>query len=201
MRLLFKLVAIAMVMVFFSSFTAISLYNEPSTIGISPYNLTPYNVLPSYVYNNSSYNYKVGYLNFSGYGNGVSYVYVVLPLEGYKVVNRNYTGPFLDFSIFKVSQKTGFPFSNTSLSASIQMNPDAYITSPMSHLVPHAFPYSLSSLVQGSFANRPVGTGNMTFWINITVTPVFEIGPYHISGGTKTLPFQFKVDVSNATKS
>ena len=88
MRLLFRLVAIAIVMVFFSSFTAISLYNEPSTIGIGAYNLTPYNVLPSYIYNNSSYNYKVGYMNFSGYGNGVSYVYVVLPLEGYKVVNR-----------------------------------------------------------------------------------------------------------------
>ena len=199
MRLMHKVVAIAIVIVFFSSFTAISLHSEPASLALSP-DKTPYNLLSSYEYNSSNYNYKVGYLNFSGYGNRVSYVYVVLPLQGSKVVNPNYTGPFLYFSIYKVSQKTSFPFSNTSLFVSIQMNPDAYLTSPMSHLVPHAFPYSLSSLVQGSFTNKPVVTGNMTFWINITVTLVYNIGPYHLSGGTKTLPFQFKVNVSNITR-
>ncbi len=200
MRLMYKVAAIAIVLVFFSSFTAISLYNEPSTIALSP-DKTPYNLLSSYEYNSSNYNYKVGYLNFSGYGNRVSYVYLVFPFQGSKVVDRNYTGPFLYFSIFKVSQKTSFPFSNTSLFASIQINPDAYLTSSKSSLVPQTLPYSLSSLIQGSFANKPVGTGNLTFRFNITVTPVFNIGLYHISGRTQTLPFQFKVNVSNSTKS
>ena len=199
MRLMQKVVAIAIVIVFFSSFTAISLHSEPASIASSP-DKTPYNLLSSYMYNESNYNYKVGYLNFSGYGNRVSYVYVVLPFQGSKIVNRNYTGPLLYFSIFKVSQQTSFPFSNTSLLASIQINPDMYLTASLGSLVPYTFPYSLSSLVQGSFANKPVHTGNMTFWFNFTFTPVYNIGPYHLSGGTKTLPFQFKVNVSNSTK-
>ncbi len=199
MRSTYKVVAIIIVIVFFTSFTAISLHSVSSSIGLSP-DKTPYNLLSSYEYNDSNYNYKVGYLNFSGYGNRVSYVYVVLPLQGNKVVNSNYTGPFLYFSIFKVSQKTSFPFSNTSLSASIQINPGKYLTSPKSRLIPQALPYSLSSLVQGSFTNQPVGIGNLTLWINVTVTPVYNIGPYHISGRTQTLSTQFIVNVSNATK-
>lgn len=200
MRLMHKVVAIAIVIVFFSSFTAVSLHSEPATIGLSP-EITPYNLYSSYIYNSSNYNCKVGYLNFSGYGNGVSYVYGVLPLQGSKAVIRNYTGPFLFFSMFKVRQQTNFPFSNTSLLVNIQTSLDAYLTSSMSSLVPHPTSGFLSSFVSGSFANKPVATGNMTFWINITVTPVYNIGPYHLSGGTKTLPFQFKVNVSNTTKS
>lgn len=199
MRFIFKVMAIAIAITLFSSFTAISLHSEPATIGLSP-NKTPYNLLSSYEYNDSNYNYKVGYLNFSGYGNRVSYVYVVFPLQGNKVVDRNYTGPFLYFSIFKVSQKTSFPFSNTSLFTSIQLNTDAYLTSSLNSLVPHAFPYSLSSLIQGSFANKRVGIGNMPLWINATITPVFNIGPYYISGGAKTLSTEFNVDISNTTK-
>ena len=199
MRLIYKIAAIVTVLSFFFSFTAMSLYSEPATIGLSP-DKTPYNLLSSYEYNDSNYNYKVGYLNFSGYGNRVSYVYVVFPLHGNKMVNQNYTGPFLYFSIFKVSQKTSFPFSNTSLFASIQIHPEAYLTSSMNSLTPQTLPYSLSSLVQGSFANEPVDIGNMTFWINVTITPVFNIGPYHISGGAKTLSSKFNVDISNTTK-
>lgn len=200
MRLMHKAVAIAIVIVFFSLFTAISLHSEPTSIALST-NKTPYNLLSSYEYNSSNYNYKVGYLNFSGYGNRVSYVYVVPPFQGSKEMNANYTGPFLYFSIYKVNQQTNFPFSNTSLLVNIQTSLDTYLTSSASSLVPHAFPNSLSSLVQGSFTNKPVITGNMTFWINLTVTPVYNIGPYHISGETKTLPLQFNVNVSNATKS
>ena len=199
MKSMHRVAAIAVVILSFTSFTAASLLSEQPSIGLSPIR-TPYNLLESYVYNDSNYNYRVGYLNFSGYGNSVAYVYAVLPLQGLKVVSQNYTGPLLYFSIYKVSQRTGFPFSNTSLSASIQISPSKYLTSPKSNLVPLAQPFSLSSLVQGSFANKGVGVGNLTIWANITFTPSYNVGPYHISGKAQTLSFRFVVNVSNTTK-
>lgn len=198
MKLIKKVVAILIVIVFFSSFTAISWHNEPSTIKLSP-DTTPYNILPSYMYNNSSYTYKVGYLNISGYGNRVSYVYDVSPFLGSKTVNPDFIGPILYFVILKVSQKTSFPFSSTSLLAKVQINPSEYTSCAQSScFVAQTMTNHLLILVRGSLANLPVYSV-MTFWFNFTFTPVYNIGPYYLSGKTITLPFQFEEDVSNSS--
>lgn len=197
MKLIKKVVAILIFIVFFSSFTAISWHNEPSTIKLSP-DKTPYNILPSYMYNNSSYTYKVGYLNISGYGNRVSYVYDVSPFLGSKTVNPDYYGPFLNFYIYKVSQKTSFPFSSTSLLAKVQPNAYTCCDNPPSSFVAINYKNFLNICVRGSFANLPVYSV-MTFWFNFTFTPVYNIGPYYLSGKTIILPFQFEEDVSNSS--
>ncbi|HLH86057.1 MAG TPA: hypothetical protein VKU79_04255 [Thermoplasmataceae archaeon] len=53
----------------------------------------------------------------------------------------------------------------------------------------------LNAFERGSFVNQNIEPGNMTVWVNITVTPVYEIGPYFIPGSTVTHSFRFVIYV------
>ena len=198
MKSIYKVVAIVVVISLISSFTAINLYSEPAAVGLSP-GKTPYNIVDTH--NCLNLYYRAGYLNFSGYGNKISYVYKILPLQGRNVVSQNYCGPFISFSIYKVSQKTVFPFTNTSLYVHVTFQPYEYLSlnSPNIRSQVYHYPGSfISGGERGSIFSYNNHTGIHKFYVNMTLTPVFDMSIYHISGKSKTLHFVFNINVTRS---
>ncbi|BAB59867.1 TVG0732301 [Thermoplasma volcanium GSS1] len=103
-------------------------------------------------------------MNFSRYVNSVSYVYGALPVMVYKAENFGYFVPFALFLIFKVRQKTDFPFFSTLLYGSIQVGPVNYINS---HEIVFAFH------TYGSLLNLTV---QVSLFIAVWASIIFQFG-------------------------
>ena len=201
-RKTYKTITIVVVVIIIFSFTAINIATEPETIDTEP-SVTPGNVLPSYMYNNTEFLYAVGYVNFTEFGNNVSYVYSVLPIGGYSSIFLNFQGGFIEYYLCKVNQKTVFPFTNTSLYVHVTFQPYEYLNSNSPNIisrVSHVYHYPGGFIVgreNGNFYhNNYYHPGIHTFYVNMTLTPVFDISIYHISGKSKTLHFVFNVNVT-----
>lgn len=104
-------------------------------------------------------------------------------------------------TIEKVNQSLRFPFSEVSLSGCVSFYPNIntdygrYVTTLNLLLTGLYDKNILNAFERGSFVNQNIEPGNMTVWVNITVTPVYEIGPYFIPGSTVTHSFRFVIYV------
>ena len=195
-----KTIAIVVVIIIIFSFTAINIATEPETIDTEP-SVTPGNVLAgSYMYNNTEFLYAVGYVNFTEFGNNVSYVYSILPIGGYSSIFLNFQGGFIVYLLYKVNQKTVFPFTNTSLYVHVTFQPHVYLNSNSPNIGSRVCHYPGSFIAGGENGNfyhdNYYHPGIHTFYVNMTLTPVFDISIYHISGKSKTLHFVFNVNVT-----
>ncbi len=192
-----KTIAIVIIVIIIFPFTAINIATEPVTIGTGS-SVTPGNVVQPYMHNNTGFLYAVGYVNLTGFGNNVSYVYAILPFGGAGKINLNYSGPFIEYCLYKVNQKMVFPFTNTSLYIHTTFQPyrDLNSYSPNIGLQVYKYPGCfISGMERGALCcNRYTGTHK--FYVNMTLTPVFDISIYHISGKSKTLHFVFNVNVT-----
>ena len=198
-RKTYKTITIVVVVIIIFSFTAINIATEPITIGTEP-SVTPGNVLPPNMYNNTEFLYAVGYVNFTEFGNNVSYVYSVLPIGGYSSIFLNLQGGFIEYYLCKVNQKTVFPFTNTSLYVHVTFQPYVYLNSNSPNIGSRVCHYPGSFIAGGENGNfyhdNYYHLGIHTFYVNMTLTPVFDISIYHISGKSKTLHFVFNVNVT-----
>jgi hypothetical protein len=151
------------------------------------------------MYNNTEFLYAVGYVNFTGFGNNVSYVYSILPFAGSSNISSNCSGPFIEYYLCKVNQKTVFPFTNTSLYVHVTFQPYEYLSlnSPNIRSQVYHYPGSfISGGERGSLFSYNTHLGIHKFYVNMTLTPVFDISIYHISGKSKTFNFVFNVNVT-----
>ncbi len=204
-RKTYKTIVIIVVIIIIFSFTAINIATEPETVGIDS-SVKLNNVLSPCMYNNTTeFLYSIGYVNLTGFGNNVSYIYKILPTMGSSSVSLNYHAWFIEYWLFKVNQKTVFPFTNTSLYVHVTFQPykdlrsctHSGLKSPnIDSNTVHYPRWWITGEESGSFYYYNHYTGIHKFYVNMTLTPVFDISIYHISGKPETLHFVFNVNVT-----
>ena len=205
-RKTYKTIAIVVVIIIIFSFTAINIATKPETVGTDP-SVKLNNVFSPCMYNNTTeFLYSVGYVNFTGFGNNVTYIYGVLPVGGSSSVPLNFQGGFIDYCLFKIKQDVNFPFTNTSLYVHVTFQPYKYLNSYANrgynspNIRSQVYHYPRCFI--GGGGGGPGGFSGDTnigihkFYVNMTLTPVFDINIYHIPGKSKTLHFVFNVNVT-----
>lgn len=201
---------IAIVLIGFGSFSVLEYLNEPPKWNVESHYYTYYQ------YSNLSFPLvKVAYSNFTENGNSVSVGYFFEPAGGIPVMDINSTQAWWLLSdwFWLQGEKLSWPYTGVALQidGSILTVNGTYLnftnfnrdnvlesatliqeiapTNPSDSLAGANYiiywPYRL--VPEASYINA----GNYSFNLTVTITPIFEIGPYYFSGQQQSINYQY----------